>query len=209
MRIPAAKKGPNFKYFFFPGNEEISNSISGNENDEKFPQKTAGIETKFHSDFGMNPAKRYCCDKAEGEMCRQLCHKSYTNDWLYSSRQFEMFCQDFWTKNLRQCLQDADSVCEYGCESRMQFCDHYNKQFRLFRNCNRQTDIEARQTYTKWLSGNIFQNSIVPGIVLHFRNMTLCRPEAWKRLACHLHVQPCVSSTHSSNICRFVYLLYL
>jgi len=157
-----------------------------------------------HLDFGMNPAKRYCCDRVEGEMCRQLCYKTYSNNWLETSTAYRQYCQHIWSHSLQQCLQDTEGVCRYGCESKMQFCSHYNDQFRLFRHCNRKTDIEASRTYAKWLETNVIQDLIFPGTELHFEDMSKCRPEAWRRFACHLHTQPCVSATHSSNICRFV-----
>ena len=117
--------------------------------------------------------------------------------------------------SLRQCIDDADGICVFGCQTdntvaagNLKFCHYFNnpngRQLGnlFFRNCNLEADQAAEQTYHQWIEQDVIRSHAIGSVKLHFKNLTKCHPELWKILACTLHLQPCLSEWHNTEICR-------
>eukprot|EP00116_Pleurobrachia_bachei_P005848 sb/3466110/ len=75
------------------------------------------------------------------------------------------------------------------------------KPLDLFRTCTKKHDEGARTDYMSWLQTGFIQTPLVN---LTVQNISTCRPDTWKGIACVLQTQPCNSKSHSNSICNSV-----
>lgn len=136
--------------------------------------------------------------------------QTLANEWLDTWHHLHQFClQSQHEEPLRQCMDDAESVCVYGCQANLKFCHYFNnpngerrRLVNLFRNCNTEADQAAERTYQSWLRQDVIRSNAVGGAELYFQNLTKCQPEMWRALACALHLKPCLPERHNTEICR-------
>lgn len=136
------------------------------------------------------------------------CIQTFTNDWMESWSQFEEYClystEEY---HLRQCIEDGEQVCSFGCKQELQFCSHFNAnpntgtKFNWFKNCNINSDRAAATTYQTWIDHEFIKEITKE---YNFRNDTYCQTNVWLGLACAIHLKPCQPRTQFSDFCRYI-----
>ena len=94
-----------------------------------------------------------------------------------------------------------EEPCELGCGG-LNYCTNLNQRpTQLFRSCNAQSDEAARFDVALWQTQGFIQ---LPGLSLPVRNISQCRSDSWKAVACVLQTRPCDPQVHTSHICMEV-----
>ncbi|KAL5251470.1 hypothetical protein ACHWQZ_G016988 [Mnemiopsis leidyi] len=144
-----------------------------------------------------------CCRKADSMYCQNLCLDLY-NEWLNAElwEKFSSNCRyQPREEEMANCILDISEPCTLGCDH-LSFCENLNNRpLDLFRTCSAKYDEGAEKDYNLWAARGWIQTPLVNITVL---NITTCRPEIWKGIACVLQTQPCHAKSHSNSICNSV-----
>lgn len=152
-----------------------------------------------HSPLPMDGAKIQCCLRATTVECLRLCLKTFGTDWGSYWESFHTKCQYHPAEvDMQNCLVDVDEPCELGC-SGLSYCTNFNNRpTELFHSCTHRADRAARDDILLWSRGLIR----LPSMDIPVLNVSSCRPEAWKAVACALQIKPCHQHDHVSAICK-------
>ena len=72
----------------------------------------------------------------------------------------------------------------------------------LFRSCNTQSDQGALNDIRLWEKGSIQ----MPFMSIPVLDISKCRPDMWRAVACALQIKPCYSKSRGSVICKYASL---
>jgi len=144
-----------------------------------------------------------CCRKAESKYCENLCLGLY-KDWLNTELwdKFSSTCRYKPSEeDMANCILDISEPCTLGCDH-LTFCENLNNRpLDLFRTCTAKYDEGAEKDYNLWADRGWIETPLINITVL---NITTCRPDIWKGIACVLQTQPCHAKSHSNSICHSV-----
>ncbi|XP_061111244.1 reversion-inducing cysteine-rich protein with Kazal motifs [Conger conger] len=147
----------------------------------------------------MDCAKLHCCAKANTSLCREMCQQSSTNWGAQTWQEFHQLCQyNPAEADLVTCLADVQEPCQLGCKD-LSYCTNFNNRpTELFRSCNAQSDQGALSDIRLWEKGSIK----MPFMSIPVQDITKCRPDMWRAVACTLQIKPCYSRSRGSVICK-------
>lgn len=163
-------------------------------------QIQGGNEGSRIKQIGIDAAKLHCCEKAQSTQCRRHCYNTYSGDVQSTLENFETHCMTSSQETMiKRCVDEVDFPAELGCDG-LSFCSNFNNRpTELFRNCNPQADIAAKNEFNLWKKQNVLR---LPGMDFPITNISFCFPESWHAIACILHIKPTTSSGHFNQICR-------
>ncbi|XP_064187363.1 reversion-inducing cysteine-rich protein with Kazal motifs-like [Anguilla rostrata] len=147
----------------------------------------------------MDGAKLHCCSKANTSLCREKCQEISTNWGTQTWQEFDQLCEyNPVEADLVTCLADVREPCQLGCKD-LTYCTNFNNRpTELFRSCNTQSDQGAMSDIKLWANGTIK----MPFMNIPVLDISKCRPEMWKAVACALQIKPCYSKSRGSVICK-------
>ncbi|XP_035287406.1 reversion-inducing cysteine-rich protein with Kazal motifs-like [Anguilla anguilla] len=147
----------------------------------------------------MDCAKLHCCAKANTSLCREMCQQSSTDWGAQTWQEFDQLCEyNPVEADLVTCLADVREPCQLGCKD-LSYCTNFNNRpTELFRSCNAQSDQGALSDIKLWEKGSIR----MPFMSIPVLDITKCRPDMWKAVACALQIKPCYSKSRGSIICK-------
>ncbi|XP_064456165.1 reversion-inducing cysteine-rich protein with Kazal motifs-like isoform X2 [Ornithodoros turicata] len=144
-------------------------------------------------------AKIQCCLRATTVDCQRLCLKTFGSEWGSYWESFHTKCQYHPAEvDMQNCLVEVDEPCELGCRG-LSYCTHFNNRpAELFHSCTKRADRAAENDIRLWSRGLIR----LPTMDIPVHNVSVCRPEEWKAVACALQIKPCHRHDHVSAICK-------
>ncbi|XP_033761465.1 reversion-inducing cysteine-rich protein with Kazal motifs-like [Pecten maximus] len=169
------------------------------------------LNTNMEDDVDMerniiDGARLQCCSKANTLACRNLCSRTFSTDWANTWDDFNTKCQSLAAPVLDvimegpmlSCMAEVEEPCQLGCDG-LNFCSNFNSRpTELFRSCNAQTDIAARESLNSWQNGTIR----LPQMSIPVKDIRECEPEMWKALVCALQIKPCNRRATPLPLCR-------
>ncbi|XP_067932352.1 reversion-inducing cysteine-rich protein with Kazal motifs-like [Watersipora subatra] len=153
-------------------------------------------------------ASLQCCARASSAECRVLCIELFDSRLSSVWESFDSTCRyDSQETAMMECIQDVEEPCQMGC-NQLQFCSNFNdRDFNMFRNCDKEGDLAASIAYNSWQRDGAIE--LPSDLKVPIKSMESCEPDLWKAIACALNVKPCKPSGSNNGICKSdcVYIL--